>query len=478
MSTEREAGAVVQSRLGRTARRLGGLVARLRSRDRPRHRPVRSDPDGHDVLVIGAGICGLVFLSYARRAGLRCLALEQQEAVGGLWNRLPAWQDIQNRREDFAINGVPLRGVRQPDIAEHARAWVERHDLAPHIRLGCEVTSTEHRDGHWHVHTTEGTFVTEHLVVASGVQNVPSVPEVDRVNSEVTEAHSSEFHRPQDLTGRRVTVVGGGASAWDLLDLAVRYGAREIRWVYRTPRWFLPTARAKHTSWPNLRELAVVQTLFGPAGFGSTRTLNAFLRGLVGTEYEHFDLQAIEPDAPFDVDQHMLIPGRSEMIGAFSELVRHRGEVRRIDGRELTLADGERFTTDLVLWATGYRMDLSYLGLAAYRHIERLHELFPRLGSLVRSREHPDLFFVGMTLLDSTSATPFLAAVESKSIVAHILGRCEIPEEPVAHQVTHWDLYRHFARFDRANYPRGWWRVAQLLRAWWYAVFRNRSVRV
>ncbi len=429
-------------------------------------------------MVIGAGLCGLVFLTYARRAGLRCLALEKQDDVGGLWNRLPAWQDIQNRREDFAINDVPLRGVRQPDVADHARAWVDSHDLAPHIQLGCEVTSTERRDGRWHVHTTDGTVVADHLVVASGVQNVPWIPDVDRVDGQVPEVHSSHLQRPRDLAGRRVTVVGGGASAWDLLDLAVEHGAEEIRWVYRTPRWFLPTARAKHVSWPNLRELALVQTLLGPIGLGSTRTLNAFLRGLVQSEYEHFGLQAIEPDEPFDVDQHMLIPGRSEMTAAFDDLVRHRGEIRRIDGHRVVLDDGNAFTTDLVLWATGYRMDLDYLGLPEYRKVETLDELFPRLGSLVRSRDHPNLFFVGMALLDSTSATPFLAAVQSKSIVAHILGRCEIPEEPAAHQITHWDLYRHFARFDHATYPRLWWRVVHVLRAWWYALFRNASVRV
>ena len=251
-----------------------------------------------------------------------------------------------------------------------------------------------------------------------------------------------------------------------------------IRWAYRTPRWLLPTTRAKHASWPNLRALAVVQTVLGPAGFGSTRTVNAFLRGLVRTEYARFGLGSIEPDEPFDVDQHMLIPGRSAMTRAFGDLVRHRGEVRRIDGHEITLDDGESFDTDLVLWATGYRMDLGYLGLSEYRDVATLDELLPRLGSLVRSRAHPNLFFVGMTLLNSTSATPFLAAVESKSIVAHILGRCEIPEAPVAHQITHWDLYRHFARFDRATYPRGSWRVVHGLRALRYAVFRNASVRV
>lgn len=70
----------------------------------------------YDAIVIGAGISGIIFLKYAREQGLRCLALEKEDAVGGLWNWLPAWQDIQNRKQDFAINDVPLEGVKQPEV--------------------------------------------------------------------------------------------------------------------------------------------------------------------------------------------------------------------------------------------------------------------------------------------------------------------------------------------------------------------------
>ena len=48
-----------------------------------------------DVAIVGGGIGGIVHLHYARRAGLTAVVLEAQEAVGGLWRMLPAWQDIQ-----------------------------------------------------------------------------------------------------------------------------------------------------------------------------------------------------------------------------------------------------------------------------------------------------------------------------------------------------------------------------------------------
>ena len=72
--------------------------------------------DHFDVIVIGAGLCGITFLKYALEQNLRCIILEKQQDVGGLWTWLPSWQDIQNRKADFSINGMPLEGVTQPAI--------------------------------------------------------------------------------------------------------------------------------------------------------------------------------------------------------------------------------------------------------------------------------------------------------------------------------------------------------------------------
>lgn len=495
----------------RAARACGGLFARLRWRDRrgqgvgrppstagcageagplsyaspstayrrlpPRRGVAQKQPltnsKPYDAIVIGAGITGIIFLAYARKQGLRCLLVDKQDDVGGLWNRLPPWQDIQNRKEDFAINGVPLEGVRQPDVVEHVRTWVREHGLADSVKLRCEVTSVSWERGRWRVQTDGGSFQANHLVVASGTQNKPWVPPVERSRSEVVEMHSSRIRRPSDLAGRRVAVVGGGASAWDLLDLAIDHGARDIHWVYRNPRWFLPTTKRKQRVWPNLRDLAIIQSVTAAPG-----TVSAFLQGLLRQEYDHFGLGDIAPQDPFDIREHMLIPGRSLMVQNLERVSRHRSEIRRIEGRNLALADGEHLEADVLLWGTGYRMDMGYLGLPEYRQIGALEQLLPRLGSLVRSLDYPNLFFLGMAASKATGSTPFFAALEARSIVAHMLGKCEVPRRNIPHQVTHWHLFRHFARFDRANYPRLWWRVKYFLLACLYAAFPNRRVRV
>ncbi len=426
-----------------------------------------------DAIVVGAGICGVIFLKYARDQGLCCLALEKQDDVGGLWAWLPAWQDIQNRRQDYAVNGVPLQGPAQPDIHRHVGEWVRRYDLAPFIRFGCEVTSVSWEEGDWRVETTRGTERARYLIVASGVQNEPWIPSVRRSSPEIVEMHSCRLHRPEDLAGRRVTVVGGGASSLDLLELAIANGAADLHWVYRSIRWFQPTGRTKQESWPNLRELGIMQTVLR-----SSERVNRFTRRLLHLQFKWHGLTEIEPDEPFDFAKHQLIPGRRRMIRGFDSISRHQSEVRAIESHDVVLGNGERLETDVLLWGTGYRMNLGYLGLPEYREVGTPKKLRPRLGSFVRSVDYPNLFFIGMGLIDSTSSTPFFAAVEAKSIVAHILGRCEIPLETIPHVIAYWDVLRLFASFDRANYPRRWWRIRCALLAWRYQLVRNASVKI
>lgn len=428
----------------------------------------------YDVMIVGGGISGLVFLKYARDRGLRCLALEKESDIGGLWSRLPSWQDIQNKLSDFALNGIELKGATQPHVHQFVREWVHEYGLRPHIRTECEVTSVSRVSGAWRVSTAPGNeYVARSLVVASGAQNRPFVPDVKRTTPTIIEKHSSEIMDPAILTGRTVTVVGGGTSGWDLLDQALKHEAKEIHWVYRSIKWSLPTRASKQSAWPNIREMAVLQS-----AIGSIEGLNRFLRRLLRAKFRLLGLNEIKPEEQFDQRKHQLIPSRALMIENIGRIRRHRGVVEEIDGkRVLTTSDGW-VETDVLAWSTGYRMDLSYLDLPEYRDMDRVDHLFPRLGHLMKSLDYPDMYFVGMPLLGSTSATPFFGAVESKTIVAHILGECRIPDEPIPHHLNHWDLLKYFSRFDRSNYPRYGARLKQFLRALFYVIFQGRSVRV
>ena len=216
-------------------------------RDAPQHAVIgHARPDEPlDLVIIGAGIGGVMALYYARKAGLSALVLERQDVVGGLWATLPAWQDIQFGRCDWTLGDLPIAGEDQASIRDNIQAWVDRFGLASSMRLGTEVTRASRAGGLWIVETAAGTFRARHLISATGAHNRPFVPGPARESVLLRELHSSQLRDAADLTGRDVVVVGGGASAYDLLDLCFEHEARRVVWVYRHARWMMPTLKPK-----------------------------------------------------------------------------------------------------------------------------------------------------------------------------------------------------------------------------------------
>ena len=415
-----------------------------------------------DLILIGGGIGGVLCLKYAAAAGLNAVLLERKSGVGGIWRDLPAWQDIQFRREDWTLGDVPIAGEDQASILANIEAWVDRFGLAPSIRLDSEVTAARPvRDG-WEVDVGDQTLRSRFLIAATGGHNRPVIPQPERVRPEVGEYHSSALRDPAELAGRRVVVVGGGASAYDLLDLCFLQKARQVLWVYRSLKWMRPTRRPKYFG-TDLRFLARQQML-GVSVERLNRAIDADLRA----RYPKAGIEEIVPEDAFDVRRHQLIPGRRRMIEHFSRIERHRGELSRIAGTTVRFSDGTSAEADLILWGTGYEVDLAYFEPESLSRITRLDELARRCGSIFLSRDAPNLFFLAQGVLETITSTPWAYAHAAKSIVSHICGHPVFDETPVPGHTNHFDLARFFARRDRASYLPGLWYLKYLATALWH----------
>lgn len=402
-----------------------------------------------DVAIVGAGIGGVTALHYAKRAGLHARAFERQEGVGGLWRQLPTWQDIQIGTKDWTLGDLPLASGYQPDIAANIQAWVDRFDLAGDIALGTPVLRAREADGGWAITTSKGEVLARHLLVASGAHNTPVIPTVTRQASEVREFHSSALREPRELAGRDVIVVGGGASAFDLLDLCFEFGARRVVWVYRGLRWFIPTSKPKTVA-GSVRPLAKMQAS-GMTAAQQSAVAGADMRG----RYQKFGLNAILPDHDFDILRDQLIPGRMRMIANYGAIERHHGTVTAIEGRSVTLSGGERVDADLLLWGTGYALDLSYFDSPAISSHRTLESLNSRCGGLVRSLDAANLYLPCIGL-DGIGSSPFAYSLVCRSIMAHITGHAQLDLAPVPHKVNHFDLATYLAERDPQSYPPGW----------------------
>jgi len=408
-------------------------------------------PERLDVAIVGGGLAGGVALTYARRAGLNAIALEKQRSVGGLWRDLPAWQDIQISAADWALGDLPLHGVTQPHILANIEAWVERFGLADAILLNTPVTSAREDGSGWELSTPDGLVHARHLVAATGAHNTPLVPELSRSASTVREFHSSALRDPSALTGRVVLVVGGGASAFDLLDLCFQHGARHVIWTFRGLRWFMPTRKPKHIA-GSVRGFARLQ-----AADTTVEELNAAIGADLRSRYEKSGLLEIMPPHDFDVRHDQLIPGRSGMLEHYASIERHHARVVGIDGRQVTLSDGHRVAPDLLLWGTGYGVDLSYFAAPQIASIRSLEVLAARCGGIVRSLDAANLYFPGV-VLDGIGSATWSYSLLCRSIMSHIRGTALLDNAVLPHRLNHFDLVDYLGPRDPASFPAGDWR--------------------
>lgn len=415
-----------------------------------------------DLVIVGGGIGGVICLKYAQDAGLDALLLERAGRVGGLWRDLPAWQDLQLRKEDWTLGDLPISGEDQASVLRNIEAWVERFGLEPRIRLNAAVRRARPDAGGWTVATDARSFRARYLIAASGAHNRPVVPAVERRAVALREFHSSQLPDPELLRGRRVAVVGGGASAYDLLDLCFTRGARKVDWVFRSLKWMRPTRRSKYHA-ADIR-LLTRQQMLGLSARAVSRLADADLRA----RYAKAGILDLLPERAFDIERDQFIPGRPAMIANAGRIARHRAEVRAIAGEAIALSSGERIEADLLLWGTGYAADLGYLEVPALCAATRAKDLGARCRALFRSADAPNLFLLAPAILESTTVTPWAYAHAAKSIMSHIAGRAELDAPPRPGMTNHCDVVKLLAKLDRASYPRGRWYLRYLRLALWH----------
>jgi cation diffusion facilitator CzcD-associated flavoprotein CzcO len=173
---------------------------------------------------------------------------ERDPEVGGTWwaNTYPGCQcDIPSHLYSFsfALNPEWRRTyATQPEIEDYLRRVVDGYGLRPHVRTSCAVTSAEwdEAEDHWRVRTERGDYTADVLVAAPGPLSEPSIPDIPGLESfEGTTFHTADWNHDHDLTGRRVAVLGTGASAIQAVP-EIQPIVESLAVFQRTPPWVVP----------------------------------------------------------------------------------------------------------------------------------------------------------------------------------------------------------------------------------------------
>ncbi|KAA9161365.1 NAD(P)/FAD-dependent oxidoreductase [Amycolatopsis acidicola] len=202
------------------------------------------------VIIVGTGFSGLGMAIQLRKQGREdFVILEKAHEVGGTWrdNTYPGCAcDIQSHMYSFSFEQNPnwTRSFSpQPEIWDYLRGVAKKYDLYRFIRFGQEMTgarwdSDEHR---WHVATRGGDeFAGTHLVNGVGALHLPQTPDLKGIeNFEGEKFHSARWNHDYDLRGKRVAVVGTGASAIQFVP-AIAPDVERLTLFQRTPPWVMP----------------------------------------------------------------------------------------------------------------------------------------------------------------------------------------------------------------------------------------------
>lgn len=199
--------------------------------------------------ILGAGFGGLGIAIRLKQAGIEDFVIWERDGdVGGTWwaNTYPGCQcDIPSHLYSFSFAPNPewtRTYPLQPELKRYLRAVTERFDLRDHVHVGCEVTAAEWDDGEgvWRVETAEGPFIVDLLIAAPGFLSEPSTPALPGLAEfEGTSFHTARWDHDHDLTGRRVAVIGTGASAIQTVP-QIQPLVEHLTVIQRTPPWVMP----------------------------------------------------------------------------------------------------------------------------------------------------------------------------------------------------------------------------------------------
>lgn len=216
----------------------------------PQHEQAIADEPVHfDVAIVGSGFAGLGMGYRLRQAGIADFTiLERAEGVGGAWwwNRYPGCQcDIPSHLYSLSFAPNPEWTRTYPlreEIHLYLRRCAEKFGLVPHIRLGHEVqrASWDDRACRWQIQTSRGTITARILVGGQGSLSEPRLPDIPGRDSFGGPAfHSAQWDHSVEIAGKRVAVLGTGASAIQIVpDIQPKVARLHV--FQRTPPWIMP----------------------------------------------------------------------------------------------------------------------------------------------------------------------------------------------------------------------------------------------
>ncbi len=349
---------------------------------------VAAAPTGPDfpIVIIGSGFAGIGMAIQLKKAGIYSFTMfERASEIGGTWrdNTYPgAACDVPSHVYSFSFEPNANWGRRyagSQEIQAYLLRCVEKYKLRPHLRLNTAIAEAtfDAGTGLWTLMTDSGERVTARVVV-SGVGGLvdPAAPNIKGLDTFTGEMfHTARWNHDYDLTGKRVAVIGTGASAIQAVPaIAPKVGRLSV--FQRSPAWVVPKGdraisarlRQRFRRFPWIMKILRTllygfSELMGPIIF-----LDAPWLSKIGERMSERHLQAsvsdpalrakLRPDFQFGC-KRMLISDDywSTMERENVDLV--TDAITEVRAGSIVTADGREHAVDAIILATGFALGLA-----------------------------------------------------------------------------------------------------------------------
>ncbi|MDG1907373.1 MAG: NAD(P)/FAD-dependent oxidoreductase [Pseudomonadales bacterium] len=224
----------------------------------------------YQVVIIGAGLSGIYQIKRLADLGVRATVLDANDDLGGTWynNRYPGARfDSESYTYGYSFSQEVLdewdwteKHSAQPETLAYLNYVADKFELRKHMQFGCRVDSMVFYEdtNTWMLRLSDGHKITTRFVVtAVGTLSTPTLPKIEGIASfRGISFHASNWpHEPLDLTGKRVAVIGSGATAIQLIP-EVAKAAEQLTVFQRRPNWAAPLNNApiSETEMAEIRE--------------------------------------------------------------------------------------------------------------------------------------------------------------------------------------------------------------------------------
>jgi cation diffusion facilitator CzcD-associated flavoprotein CzcO len=333
------------------------------------------------VAIVGAGFSGIAMAIALKRGGVADFEIfERADGLGGVWhhNTYPgATCDVPSylysysfaQRRDWSAPCSP-----QPEILDYLHATASRYGVSDHVRTGCEIASAtfDEQQARWILQSASGErFEAGALVLACGQLSRPAWPSIPGMEDFAGHSfHSAEWDHDYELRGKRVAVIGTGASAIQFVPpVAERAGHMDV--YQRTAPYLLPRQNPAYKSWIKtliartpgaqrfrragmwlfMESFILALTRFTALAWVLRSWSTLFMR----TQVRDPELRRkISPDYPFGCKRILF---SSSYLPALQrpnvELITDR--VQRITEHGVVSQDGQERPTDCIIYGTGFQ---------------------------------------------------------------------------------------------------------------------------